>query len=334
MTIVLELYIIVCVALLLFDIGFLMLKNSKNQRLNDKDDAFKSKLYRAIQEYRDTGSYSEAFLQELAKELEKTVHLVSLQDILEEQTDIQASFRSILYDLIDVYRKKPEHEQAFYTYVISALDYSEEKPYSHFSSKFMQFLQSKSLYTFTNAMEAIYNFGEVYLMVQALDVLNQRRGFYHQKLLTDGLLTFKGDFEALNQALLQNFAGYEVHIKECLLDYFRMQGCDAKALCLHLIGEDQPDGEVKYHAMRYFQKFPCEEAKEIFLQVLQDKESGWIRQMLAIQGLQRYEDSDVYALVKQKVTCRDWYVRNNAVELLYKKGLNRTELEELLSLND
>jgi hypothetical protein len=49
MTIVLEIYIIVCIALLLFDIGFLMLKNSKNQQLNSKDESFKDKVSREVQ---------------------------------------------------------------------------------------------------------------------------------------------------------------------------------------------------------------------------------------------------------------------------------------------
>ena len=115
MTIVLEIYIIVCIALLLFDIGFLMLKNSKNQQLNSKDDVFKNKVAAEVQRYREKGSFSESFVQELEKELEKTVHLVSLQNVMEEQPDVGNWVRSILYDLIDSYQKKTDYEQAFYT---------------------------------------------------------------------------------------------------------------------------------------------------------------------------------------------------------------------------
>ncbi len=334
MTIVLEIYIIVCIALLLFDIGFLMLKNSKNQQLNSKDDVFKNKVTAEVQRYRENGSFSEHFVQELEKELEKTVHLVSLQNVMEEQPDVGNWVRSILYDLIDSYQKKTDYEQAFYTYVISTLDYSKEKPPVEFSSKFIQFLESKSLYTFTNTMEAIYAFGEEHLMMQALDVVNARAGFYHQKLLMDGMLTFKGDFGKLNQELLQKFDKYEDYTKECLLDYFRIQNCDAKDLCLKLMRDGQLDSEVKYRAMRYFHKFPCEEARESFLQILRDKTALWITQMLAIQGLQRYDDLEVREAVKRKITSRDWYVRNNAVAFLHKKGITQAELKELLLLND
>ena len=334
MTLVLEIYIIVCVALLLFDIGFLVMKNSKNQQLNSKDEMFKNRLRKEMQSYRRDGFFSDEFIQEMRKDLEKTVHLVSLQNMLEEEPEAREWFYPILSELIDEYQKKPEDEQAFYTYMISTLDYSQEKPSAEFSSKFLHFLESKSLYTFTNAMEAIYAFGEVHLMMQALDVVDARSGFYHQKLLLDGMLTFKGDFAELNRELFQKFEKYGDHMKECLLDYFRIQGCEAKELCIELMGDDQPDSEVKYRAMRYFQKFPCEEARKRFLQVLQDNTAVWIRQMLAIQGLQRYDDGEVREAVKKKITSRDWYVRNNAVEFLYKKGLDRAELKELLLLND
>ena len=334
MTLVLEIYIIVCIALLLFDIGFLVMKNSENQRLNSKDEVFKNKVRREIQCYRKDGFFSDDFMRKIPKELEKTVHLVSLQNVLEEDPEARDWFCPILYDLIDSYQKKPEGEQAFYTYVISTMDYGRETPPVEFSSKFFRFLESKSLYTFTNAMEAIYAFGEVHLMMQALDIVDDRGGFYHQKLLMDGLLTFQGSFEELNRELLQKFDKYKDHMKECLLDYFRIKGCEAKELCISLMGDNLPDSEVKYRAMRYFQKFPCEEARSVFLKVLQDDTAVWIRQMLAIQGLQRYDDREVREAVKGKITSRDWYVRNNAVEFLYKKGMDRMELKELLLLND
>ena len=142
MTIVLEIYIIVCIALLLFDIGFLVMKNSEKQKLSSKDEVFKNKVRSEIQCYRREGFFSDDFMQKIPKELEKTVHLVSLQNVLEEDIEAREWFCSILYDLIDSYQKKPEDEQAFYTYVISMMDYGKEAPPVEFSSKFLRFLDS------------------------------------------------------------------------------------------------------------------------------------------------------------------------------------------------
>ena len=334
MTIILEIYIIVCILLLLFDLGFLIVKNTKNKQIQSKDTSFQAALRREIEAYPEKGAFSEGFMQTLPKKLSKTAHLVSLNSIWREYPEAKNWFRLSLFAQIENYRKKPEYVQAFYTYMIAELDYSEEKVPTAFSSSFMTFLESKSLYTFTNTMDAIYTFGEPQLLLQALEQIDKRPGFYHQKLLVDGLLRFRGDFDLLNQALLSRFAQYGEFVQECLLDYFRMQGCDASALCLQLMREETAEPEIQYRVMRYFQKFPCEEAKNWFLQILQRENVIWVKQLLAIQGLERYEDAAVWAVMKEKVTSRDWYVRNSAIAFLHKKGMQRQELAELLSLND
>ena len=334
MTIVLEIYIIVCILLLLFDIGFLIVKHSKNRRLHDEDGAFRKLLRQEIEIYRETGRFSEKFVRELPDKLSNITHLVSLQSIFEEQPDVKGWFRPFLFGLITRYRKKPEYVQAFYTHTISLLDYGEEKVPASFSSEFMGFLESDSLYTFTNAMEAIYAFGEPYLLLQALERMDRRSGFYHHKLLVDGLLSFRGDHGELDRALQERFMQYGDEIKQCLLDYFRMQGSEVSDLCLRLMREETAEEEVQYRAMRYFQKFPCPEAREWFLQILRRENVVWIKEMLAIQGLRSYEDEEVRGAVKKKITSRDWHVRNHAVEFLYQKGLDRTQLRELLYLKD
>ncbi|MBR2852118.1 MAG: hypothetical protein IKB91_06980 [Anaerotignum sp.] len=334
MTIVLEIYIIVCILLLLFDIAFLVLKNSKNKHLHAEDGAFKKLLQQEIELYRQNGAFSEKFVNDLPGKLSRTTHMLSLQAVLEEDPDARSWFREFLFAQIGNYQKKPEYVQAFYTYLISTLDYRKEKVPAAFSSEFMHFLESKSLYTFTNTMDAFYAFGETHLLLQALEVVDRRSGFYHHKLLVDGLLSFQGDHEELEEALLARFSQYGDDVKECLLDYFRMQGCEVSDLCLKLMREEKADAEVQYRAMRYFQKFPCGEAKEWFLQILQRENVIWIKQMLEIQGLQNYDDAEVRAAVKKKITSRDWHVRNNAVAFLHRKGLERAELQELLHLQD
>ena len=61
MTIVIEIYIVVCVLLLLFDIGFLLVKHSKNDRLHPKEGAFARSLQREIRLHQQEGAFSAAF---------------------------------------------------------------------------------------------------------------------------------------------------------------------------------------------------------------------------------------------------------------------------------
>jgi len=67
---------------------------------------------------------------------------------------------------------------------------------------------------------------------------------------------------------------------------------------------------------------------------LKHENEEWVNEMLAIQALGSYEEPDIRSLIKSKITSPNWYVRVNAAEYLQKHGLNKEELEEIISLND
>ncbi|MBP3628426.1 MAG: hypothetical protein J6I95_03050, partial [Anaerotignum sp.] len=221
MTIAIECYIAACTLLLLFEICFLFLKNAKIQQLKPDHEAFEEELSREIRLYQETGAFSDDFIQTAGRKLSQTKNMITLQNMLEKMPKATNWFRPLLLEQLSAYEKKKDEEQAFYTYMISLLDYHEEKVPADFASRFIGFLDSKSLYTFTNTMAALYAFGESSLLLQAMEKINARSGFYHKKLLVDGLLRYQGDFDELNQALVKQFYRYALHTQECLLDYFR-----------------------------------------------------------------------------------------------------------------
>ena len=198
----------------------------------------------------------------------------------------------------------------------------------------MFFLDSKSLYTFSNTMNVLYRIGQVNLMVMAIDKADERGKFYHKKLLLDGILASNIDLEALTQKLVERFHQYSPHMQDCILDVFRMGKGDASELCMQLIHDTDTDDQVRYSAMRYFIKHPTAQSREFFLHLLENESTVWIEQMLAIQGLSRYDDNEVYHAIKRKATSYHWHVRTNAVEYLHRQGISREELAEILRTQD
>lgn len=334
MTIVIEIYIVACVLLLLFDIVFLILKNSKKHQLQPDNEVFEEELCREIQLYRETGAFSAGFIQKAGQKLSKTKNMITLQNVLEKTPEATNWFRPFLLEQLSAYEKKNDYEQAFYTYMISLLDYHAEKVPADFASHFIGFLDSKSLYTFTNTMMALYAFGESHLLLQAMEKVDARSGFYHKKLLVDGLLSYQGDFAELNQVLVKQFDQYTPHTQDCLLDYFRMQEYDVSDLCLRLMQDETTDVEVQHRAMRYFHKFRHAEAKQAMLEMLKKEDTSWVKQMLAIQGLKGYNDAETVSAVRRKISSRSWHVRINAIVYFYHKGMDRKELQDILELRD
>lgn len=329
MNILIEIYIFICVMLLIFNIGFLVMKNIKNHKLYPKDSKMGIKIRQELKDLKETGILSKSMEDILTNKISQTDGLIALQNELTNETEIK--IRPYIFMQIDTYMDKSDYEQAYYTYVVSTLDYTQVKVDTEFARKFMKFLDSESLYTFTNAMEAVYSFGEGHLLINAIDNLDQRPGFYHKKLFVDGLLGFKGDIKEFEKNVINKFEGYSKSTQESLLDYFRIQGEDISELCLGLI--EKGEGDVLYAAMRYFVKYPSESSKVIFLNILENSDN-WIEQMLAIQGLKSFNDPKTKNTIKNKVNSRNWHVRTNAISYLYDLNISQDEIYDILFIRD
>ena len=335
MNVVVQIYMVVCIILLVFDIVFLEIKNVRNQRFYPQMPKFEQTIRDEIERKRNSGEFSGGYLDSLRGKIVKIKYLLSLQSVLDEKTFAKNWFCEVIFSVLDDYKKKSDYEQAYYAYVISTLDYQKLHISPEFASEFMYFLNSKSLYTLSNTMNAVYEFGDVNLLLNAIDIIDKRAGFYHKKLLVDGLLSAKVDKEKLAQSLMKNYDKYSVYTKECLLEYFRFAGDIASEFCMKVIESGPEDSEIKYAAERYFIKYPTEKSKKMFSDILRSEEKqGWLDEMLAIQGLGHCNDEEVRSLIKHKITSSNWYVRVNAVEYLKNHGMDKSEISGIIELKD
>ena len=118
------------------------------------------------------------------------------------------------------------------------------------------------------------------------------------------------------------------------MDYFRLRGVDVSDLCMEILRDEKADPEVSYSAMRYFSKYPNEDSKAYFLTVLADEKSGWVRQLLAVQGLGGYDDPGVFDAISRKVYSPNWHIRTNAVAYMHRRGLSREQIFDILYQRD
>lgn len=334
MNTMIRLYILISAALLLFDLVFLVVKSHRLRHFRPRDTAFERQLRAELAHHREHGTFSPNFESRLPALLQKTQNLIALQKELEQQPDAEPWLRGAVYDRLDTYLKKNERERSFYAYLISTLDYSVEPVPPEFAAKFLTLLDSHTLSTFSNAMNAIYRFGEVHLLCTALDTVSARDRFYHKKLLVDGLLGATADRAVLYPALMERFPDYSPYVQEGLIDLFRMSGFDAASFCEGLLRDNETAEQVRYTVMRYFAQHPTEESKLYFMSVLVDADASWVGQMLAIQGLHPYEEDAVFRAVSEKLSSKHWHIRRCAAAYIRLHHPARERLAELLRTQD
>lgn len=334
MNFLIKVYMILCVMMLLFDFVFLFVRNRELAAAKPHQTIFEKLLLREMERYHKTGSFSEFFARHLPKALSDCRNLVCLFSLIENKPTEKELFRPYIFDQIDTYAKKSNYEQAYYVYVISRYSYRENRVPPAFAAKVLDFLDSTSLYTFSNTMNALYAFGEDHLLLHSFKKIDERKGFYNKKLFVDGLLTAQVDSNTFNAKVLAHFENYSPYLQDCLLDYFRLAAFDVAELCIRLIKDPHTDSQVQYSAMRYFAKYPNPDARILFLSILSHPEESWLKQMLSIQALANYSDAQVQSALKAKVTSPNWYVRTNAIKALHKIGMTTSDVLEILRLHD
>lgn len=334
MNIVIRIYILLCISLLLFEICFLLVKNQRTlvaYRINRK---LEKKAQEEIARRKETGAFTPEFADSLSGELSKTRNLLTLQGVMEGDAEAKEWFRPYVLEQQACYAGKSASEQAYYTYILSTFDYSREKPSAEFLDALMGLLDTKSLYTFSNTMECLYTIGQTAPLMRAMDKVNEREGFYHKKLLVDGLLSVRTQVDELDAGLKERFDSYTPYMQDCLLDYFRLRGSDVSDLCMEILESEKANSQVGYSAMRYFVKHPSKASRAYFLKVLADEEATWIQQLLSVQALRQYDDAEVYEAVMKKITSPNWHVRVSAVEYVHSKGLSKEQVFDILYLKD
>lgn len=334
MTIIIRIYFLLCVSLLVFDICFLLIQNRRSLSAYRTNRSLEDLVRSEIETHRKKGEFSVDFPDILRKKLSKTKNLLTLQSVIENDAEAREWFRPYIFAQLKQYSSKDDYEQAYYTYLLSTFDYRREKPSAEFVDEMMGFLDSKSLYTFANTMMCLYAIGQTAPLIRAMDKINQREGFYHKKLLVDGLLSARTEGDELNAALIERFDGYTPYVQDCLLDYFRMRGYDVSDLCMKILRSGNANSQVGYTAIRYFAKYPSESARAYCLEILADENASWIQQLLSIQALRQYDDQIVYEAIFKKITSPNWHVRVNAVEYLYGRGLSKENIFDILYQRD
>lgn len=71
MRILLSIYIFICIMLFLFNIGFLMIKNIKKEKLLSKNRDIEEKLISELKKYSENNGFNRKFKKYISKKLKK-----------------------------------------------------------------------------------------------------------------------------------------------------------------------------------------------------------------------------------------------------------------------
>ena len=334
----------VCVCMLIFNIIYIFVQKGHNQRLDKRAQKYVKAVSSQLELIRDGGQVDPKFIRRLQKKLTHVNDLIAYERALNDpeiagDSDSLEAFktqtRDMVRELAVIYKDREDIEAAYFAYFISRHKVVKYVDTDAVQEIMLEYVQKNNLYCRVNAMAALYRFGTPEVIARAVALMSRMGSSFNEKILTDGLLTYSGDHEKLIQELWARFDVLTDHFRLPVLNYIRFKTGDFCEPMFDIMMDPSRDKELRLSAIRYFGRYVYEPARAVLLDFLADKDpSNWEYAAISATCIAPYEGDDVSAALMEAMHSSNWYVRYNASVSLDSRGLNYTDLIEVVGGRD
>lgn len=277
--------------------------------------------------------------------MKKLVHVKGLMaferslDILRLEKGI--SLENYLSQLVSVftqltveYSRKNELQAAYFPYLIAKYRLLRNQDNKKTNRAFFELLKSPGIYSRENALAAFYSMGNSSNVAEALRIIDRNEYYHHKKLITDGLMTFRGSKEELVEVLWERLGDYSVEMQTAILDFIRFTSGEHCEKMLELL-TGKYDREIKFCAIRYFGKYHYDPAYEHIIKYVEHETDGrWEYTAIACLALSNYPCERTVTALKAKLNSMHWHVRFNASQSLEELGLEYVDMIDVFESSD
>ncbi|MGD6943534.1 HEAT repeat domain-containing protein [Cytobacillus gottheilii] len=243
--------------------------------------------------------------------------------------------KSLWVSLGHVYAKKRPIEKAYFAFICEQLCINTPEEYDEMTKIMQEYAQEPSIYCRENALKALYAFGNIDAVVEVFIKLSRNNSINHRKLVTDGLLEFKGDQIALAESLYNHLDQFKSEYQVAMVDFFRFSGEPLKNKLIKILKQGDADKDLVCAILRYYAKYPVQEYKDTILSYLTiPNEKDWECVSAAALALGKYPGEDTIHALKSVLSSKYWYVRLNAARSIVELDTEEAELMDILEGQD
>lgn len=138
------------------------------------------------------------------------------------------------------------------------------------------------------------------IVAEALRIADDGSVFLHEKLITEGLLSYTGDYHALIEQLWKKMTRYSPHTQLAILNYIRFRSGDYQREMYEIMMDKKAHKELR----------------------------------LAASSLASYEGKAVVGALKEALRSSNWYVRYAAAQSLEHLHVNYGDVVDITAGSD
>ena len=339
----------VCAAMIIFNIVYNFISKSQRPRLNRRAKKLTDRIKPQLERLKDGKRLEQEHLDWLFKKLKRIGWLLALESVLDsawledselyelrEHTDsyliaIQPVMLYLAGEYID---SKPLHS-GYFTYFLSKHGVPRQNEIESLQGLLLEYLKKENFYCRVNSLKALYRFASAENVVRAILTQDDGRVFLHEKILTEGLLSFTGNHDELIKGLWRSFERLSERSQLAVLNYIRFKSPDFKEQMYGIMQDKSRPKELRLSAVRYLGKYSYAPALEPLIAMLGDKDpENWEYATVAASSLAGYSGLSVIEALKDALFSGNWYIRLASASSLERLGVEYADVIDIMSGSD
>jgi hypothetical protein len=339
---VVYIYIGVCISMLIFNVFIIFYRKAQYKKFKIRTQD----ISRLVNQQLDHIVRNEPLEQEvqirLSNMLSNTNKLMAFHEAIEEASKRDDSVvqeylimsRQVFETLAVKYMQQDNMKKAYFAYLMSKYKVCQNLEQNVIIDAMLELIVTKSAYCRENALKALYSFGNEKNVLSALILINEKHIFHHEKLLTDGLLSFEGDKKLLGDLLWKHFDQFHSEIQVSIVKYMHAVSDQYKEEFYSLLMKKETNKEVTIALIRYFWKYDYEPAQKLLYRKLTEEVHDWEIIAISASAIRTYPCRETVEALKKALHHSNWYVRYNAAESLNSLHKDYNELASIYNGTD
>lgn len=336
-------YIAICISMIAYNMIYVFILKHREEALATNSEKFEKIIYSEIEKMKGGENVSDKHKAFLCKRLDRTAGITAFDKALEQiYKNEPEAVEKYLVDTFHVfeylthrYISKDTLKIAYFPYILHKYNILKHYESERLTDALLNLLRSFNVYCRENTLKALYSMQNPDIVVTSLKIIDQNLSFHHPKLICDGLMFYTGDKEVLKEKLFEGFKAFSVQMRVNILNYFRFGNVRCDDEMLALLKNEKNNDEIRYSAIRYFEKFPSEEAKPIIWNLAENLEGRtWEYQTIATSALKSYPGDVTFRILVKNLSNSNWHVRQNSAMSCEKLGYTYQDLINVFDGND
>lgn len=336
-------YIAICVSMMAFNIVYIFVLKHREKSLGKNSERFEKYICEQLERIENGEAVTDSHKKFLKRSLQRTAGITAfdkaLENIYRTLPETGEKYLMFVFSVFEYlthkYISKDTIKIAYFPYILQKYNILKHDETGKLTDILLELLRSVNVYCRENTLKAVYSMQKSEIVIASLKIIDKNLSFHHPKLICDGLMSYMGDKEVLKQKLFESFGAYSVNMQLNILNYLRFGNVRCDKEMYEILTSEKANSELRFSAIRYFEKFPSAQAENVIHAIAENKEGRtWEYQAIASSALKSYPGNVTFRILVENLSSSNWHIRQNSAQSLEKLGYTYHDLINVFDGND